>query len=384
MKIAFVVPDDRFHAIEALPKFGAAPSAVLHGFSAFPDEIQIHIIACTHQGHDETLHLGPNIHFHGIAVPKIGFLRSIHTGCRLAVRKKIAEIHPDLIHAQGTERWCAVSTAWLPYPKVLTIHGNLEALDPAFKPKPRAYWKLQTLLQKLTLPHFDGVFCNSDYTRDCMTKAARHTWRVDNPIRPQFFAPPGSGMTAGAPPTLLNVGAFVPWKRQLELLGVAKKIHAAGGTVRFRFIGSLGGDDYGRACRLRLDEGERLGYAEYAGTMAPEALVREMDQANGFVHFPSEEAFGLVVAESLARGMKFFGCAVGGLKTITADVPGCELFEKDDFASLAVAIRQWVAEGSQRVQGCREIMAERYSPEVIARRHIEIYQSLVPGSPCAP
>ena len=39
------------------------------------------------------------------------------------------------------------------------------------------------------------------------------------------------------------------------------------------------------------------------------------------VHFPSEEAFGLVVGEVLARELKFFGARLGGIAEIAGDAP---------------------------------------------------------------
>ena len=56
-----------------------------------------------------------------------------------------------------------------------------------------------------------------------------------------------------------------------------------------------------------------------------------------------EEAFGLVVAEALARNLKFFGTRVGGLPEITDGVEGAELFALNDEQSLVSAIGRVVA-----------------------------------------
>ena len=37
------------------------------------------------------------------------------------------------------------------------------------------------------------------------------------------------------------------------------------------------------------------------------------DAASGMVHFPTEEAFGSVVAEGFARNLKLFGARTGGI-----------------------------------------------------------------------
>jgi glycosyltransferase involved in cell wall biosynthesis len=375
LKVAFVVVDDRFTSVEPLPRFGPAPTAVLSGFEEFPEELEVHVVCCTMGEQPAPARIGKHLHYHGAAVPKIGFLRTLHSGCIREVRRMVAAIRPDIVHAQGTERWCAVSAAWLPYPKVLTIHGNLAAIDPVMKMKPRSYWKLQTLLQKVSLPRFDGVFCNSDYTQSELAGSARRTWRVDNPLRTAFFDPPVAD--AAERIVILNVGLFQARKRQRELLMLAKRLWEAGVPVCFRFIGVMPDDEYTRECRRMIEEGEKHGYAEYGGVKTVDELVVEMDRARAAIHCPEEEAFGLVVAEAIARGLRFFGSAVGGINDITSGVPGCVLHAKDDWDGMAASIKSWVEAGAERNPAGVETMKERYSPRAIAGKHLEIYRELL-------
>lgn len=379
LKIAFVVVDDRFTRSLSLPFFGAAPTALLQGFEELEGEIEIHIVCCTMGDLPSPDKLGSNIWFHSINVPKWGFLRSLHLGCYFAVKRMIKEFQPDIVHAQGTERWCAISTAFLDYPKLLTIHGNLEKINLQFKPKPRIYWSLQTLLQKIAVPRFDGIFCNSDYTQACLKSSARCTWRIDNPIR-KVFTEEGPNIIKAPYPTILNVGIFQERKRQLELLILAKKLFDRGVKVVFRFIGRLETDEYGMKCRLLIEAGERAGYVEYAGTKTAQELVFEMDRAQGFVHCPSEEAFGLVVAESLARGLKFFGTAVGGVIQITQEVPGCELYDINDWNGMAQGIENWIISGAEREPSAADCIKIRYTPALIAKEHLHIYREIIAES----
>lgn len=377
IKVAFIVVDDRFTKIEAVPRFGAAPTALLKGFESFADELEIHVVCCTMGDQPQPEKIGQNLWFHGRRVSKAGFLRTLHSGCILAVRRMIQEIQPDLIHAQGTERWCAVTGMFSSLPKVLTIHGNLEVIDPIVRPKPRAYWKLQTLLQKAAVPTYDGVFCNSAYTEEHLSRTAKHTWLVANPLRAEFFDLPPAPRANGGKITLLNVGLFQARKRQYRLLQLAKELWEAGVPIRFRFIGGLGDDNYGRSCRSLLEEGERLGFAEYVGMKSATELVAEMDRAHALIHCPEEEAFGLVVGEGLARGLKFFGTSVGGIRDITEGLQSCSLHGMEDWQGVAASIKDWVKNGAPRIPENIEIMRQRYSPKVIARRHLEIYRELL-------
>ena len=104
-----------------------------------------------------------------------------------------------------------------------------------------------------------------------------------------------------------------------------------------------------------------------------------MDSAAGICHFPSEEAFGLVVAEALARNLKFFGSRVGGILDISSSVLGAELFEPADFHGLTNGIERWLKAGASRLDGNDAVMCERYHPQVVARRHLDIYHELLDG-----
>ena len=102
-----------------------------------------------------------------------------------------------------------------------------------------------------------------------------------------------------------------------------------------------------------------------------------MDGAGALVHFPLEEAFGLVVAEALARGLKFFGSRVGGIIDITEGVPGAELFAAEDWPGLGEAIAAWIQRGCPRPQTAAEVMRQRYHPSIIARQHVGIYREVL-------
>ena len=102
---------------------------------------------------------------------------------------------------------------------------------------------------------------------------------------------------------------------------------------------------YGKLFRERVTEAERQGYGRYRGTMSTQELVEFFDSASGMIHFSGEESFGLVVAEGLARNLKFFGTRVGGVIDIATQVEGAELFEDNDLAGLRTAWTTWLKQG---------------------------------------
>jgi glycosyltransferase involved in cell wall biosynthesis len=85
----------------------------------------------------------------------------------------------------------------------------------------------------------------------------------------------------------------------------------------------------------------------------------------------------MVVLEGLGRDLKFFGAQVGGIVDLAKDMPGAELFPPDDWSGLTAAIARWIAGGHPRPIGAAALIRERYHPETIAKRHVEIYRELL-------
>ena len=81
------------------------------------------------------------------------------------------------------------------------------------------------------------------------------------------------------------------------------------------------------------------------------------------------------VAEAMARGLKFFGADLGGIKEIAAGIPGAELHS--DFAALKCGIAAWLKAGAPRQPDAARQIAERYHPKIIAARHMEIYREVL-------
>jgi glycosyltransferase involved in cell wall biosynthesis len=145
-----------------------------------------------------------------------------------------------------------------------------------------------------------------------------------------------------------------------------------------QFVGVASAETaYGRTFWERIGAAEKAGYARFLGSKSREELIALYDGASGVVHFPGEEAFGLVVAEALARGVKMFGARVGGIVDIAGEVPGVELFDVEDWRGLGAALAGWMRAGCPPAGGGADLMRARYHPEVIARRHLEIYREVL-------
>lgn len=378
MKIAFLVPDNRDEFREYSkpePYFGPAPSAMLEGLAHMP-ECEIHVVCCTHLPLPSPEKIGANIYFHSSVASSWGWLKSGYIGCVRAVKRMLRQINPDIVHGQGTERYCALAAVRSGFPNVVTIHGNMRAVARLNGARPFSFQWLSARLEGMTLPKTAGVFCNSAYTEELVRPIAKKTWRVPNALREKFFAQAARTEASGVP-VLLNIGFVEPRKGQNELLAVAERLFQRKIAFKMLFIGqSDETTPYGARFRELIKQARTRGYADYLGLKTEGELITLMDNASGLVHMPREEAFGLVVAEGLARNLKFFGAKLGGIVDIAAGVDGAELIEGGDLGGLEEAIFAWLKSGFPKPSQAARQMRERYHPDVIAQRHLEIYREV--------
>lgn len=380
MRIAILTTDRRESMLgcaDPQPRFGIAPEALLQGFAQLP-ESEIHVVSCLKQPLRSQEKIADNIFYHGVVVPRIGWLRTGYQGCIRAVRKKLKEIQPDIVHGQGTERDCAISAAFSGFPNLVTVHGNMKSIAAFHRAPVGGYFWLAARLETLALRRTGGVFCNSAYTEQLVKPRARRVWRVANALRAPFFkVVPSPGPRR---PLLLNIGTLEPYKRQVELLALARRLWERGLRFELDFVGESGGRmAYVVEFLRQVAVAEKDGFARHIVSLPVDPLVTTMDDAAALMHVPAEEAFGLVVAEALARNLKFFGFATGGLTDIVAEVEGAELFPAGDWQALEGSVVRWIQAGCPRPQTAAAVMRQRYHPETIARRHLEIYCEVLGG-----
>ena len=378
MKVAMLTTDAREHWREyqkTKPYFGTPQEALLKAAADFPS-LELHVISCWQKPMQAPERLAPNIWFHGLLVPKIGWLRTGYQGCVRAVRQKVKQLKPDVVHGQGTERDCGMSAALSGFPNVITIHGNMKALARTMKAPIGSFQWCAAVLENVALKRTGGVLCNSAHTEKQVAGRTRRIWQVPNPLRTEFFSPAHDSPTRKC--MLLNVGTISELKQPLQLLNLAEQWYASGLQFELSFVGKAEPQSaYVRQFLERIARAERAGYARYLGMKSAEELVALYDYAHALVHVPQEEAFGLVVAEALARNVKLFAFATGGIVGIVRGIQSAQLSKPGDWPDLSHAIGSWIQAGYPRPTGSAEIMQSRYHPRVIVDRHMAVYEEIL-------
>ncbi|RYD42536.1 MAG: glycosyltransferase, partial [Verrucomicrobiaceae bacterium] len=335
MKIAFLTTDNREHLKhydKVDPVFGPAPTAVLEGLAQFPKDVEVHVISCTRQAMNTPVKLAENIWFHQPLVSKAGWGRTFFLGCAWAVRQVLHDIKPDLVHGQGTEKDCAISAVFSGYPNILTIHGIMQAVANSKSAPLFSYYGMVSVLERVALKLSGGVICNTAYTEGWMAPNARTTWRVPNCIRDAFLTPPENQRREKV---IVVVGTIIEYKQSLEILemwaGMKERRHG----FQLVFIGSCSYTPYCEKFRELVNSPSMEGHARHLGWMESTEMVEFMNRASAMIHFPTEESFGLVVAEGLSRNLKLFAARTGGVPDVAEGCEGVEFFAHDDWAGVS-------------------------------------------------
>ncbi len=356
------------------PWFGPAPEALLSGFAKFPKEVEVHVVSTIRQPVKSPEKLADNIWFHSLPVPKIGWMRTGYQGCIRATRRCVRQIRPDLVHGQGSEGDAAICAALSGCPNVITLLGVMSEMVPLLQARPGSYYWIARLLENWALRRTLGVLANSRFTQEKVRARTRRTWLVANAVRETFFQTP-LPPARPAKCVLINAGTVCSYKRQNELLDVAEQLHEEGLPFELHFLGSATRTNaYGATFFSRL---QNRPYLFHHGHKSTEEFIRELDAAAALVHVSAIESFGLVVAEALARNLKFIGFHTAGVADIVENVEGAESFADGDWAGLKAALTRWVRAGHPRPTTAAATMQERFSPAEIARRHLEVYREVL-------
>jgi len=214
--------------------------------------------------------LASNVWFHSLLVPKIGWLRTGYQGCIRAVRRKLKELRPDIVHGIGTERDCAISAVFSGFPNVVTMAGVMSEQARLFPPRFGSYLWLAARLENFTLPRADGVIGNSIYTEELVRSRARKIWWCTPHCGPPFLTRRRQRTPSLC---LAQCRCHQSEKTAVGILDVAEALHRRGLKFEFRFIGRPEPSDYTTAFLEKIKPLEAQGLARYLGTLPENELA---------------------------------------------------------------------------------------------------------------
>jgi len=381
MRIAILTTDTRESIREnlpgsapRLPGIGFAPEALLQGFALLPD-VEVHVLACLKAPLPSPEKITPNIFYHGVVVPQTGWLRTLYQGCIRGLRKQLRKIQPDIVHGQGTERYCALSAARSGFPNVVTVHGNMRLIAAVNHARPLTFQWLAARLEQFTLPRTDGVVCITNYTREAVKNLARRTWVVPNAVDAEFFEVAAAPDPA-APPTGLCVGTIEPRKNQNDFIRALDQL-AKERNFKMLFASGPAQDAYGqefyRLVRARP-------WCEHIGFLNRDQLQARLAAAT-FLALPTrEDNCPMVVLEAMAAGVPVLASNVGGVPDlIQPEVNGllCDPDRPETFPAAVARLLDNRPLAARLAAAGRAQALNRFHPRVVAQQHVAIYREVI-------
>jgi glycosyltransferase involved in cell wall biosynthesis len=357
------------------PSFGTAPEALMQGFARLRD-IEVHVVSCLQQPVISPAKLAENVWYHGLHVPKAGWLRTGYQGCIRAARRKLRELGADIVHGQGTERDCAISAVYSGLPNVLTIHGNMRLVAKVNRARPFTFLWLAARLERLTIPRSAGVVCITRYTQEAVASLARATWIVPNAVDAAFFSVTPAPVT---PKLLLCVGNISVRKNQNHFIRALDAIAKPDPRqLQVLFLGAApDGDDYVREFFELL---ESRPWCRFGGLVGRAELRRHFAQASALALPSLEDNCPMVILEAMAAGVPSAASRVGGVPELIDHGRTGFLFDPHKPESMADAVRCLIgnSEETRRVAAAaRQEALARFHPERIAEQHIAIYREVL-------
>lgn len=376
IKLALLTTDNREQLRryeDPEPYFGTAISALLNGFELLPDELEVHVISCARKPMQKPKKLASNIWFHQPIVSKLGWGRSAFVGCGFAARKVIGGIDPDLVHAQGTERDCAVSMMLAPrLPRLLTIHGHMARIREITEARFPSYYWMAAKLEAMAVRNADGVVALSRYTQARVETVARRTWVLPNAVDNAFF-----GVNNHSEGRLtLCVAHISSWKRQVELMEALDSL-PGDRKPELVFLGASSASVYG--ARFASEVAKRP-WCRHEGNASREELRAWLARARLVVLPSIEDNCPMVILEAMAARVPVVAAAIGGIPDLVIPGTNGELFDPLNPDDMAKRISQILDDDALRERYAAASLTRakaEHHPFIIAQKHLDIYRTVL-------
>lgn len=275
------------------------------------------------------------------------------------LRRQIAQWAPDVAHAQSNyePRLLALSR---PYPSVLTVH------DPVPHPGQPELGVVQRRIETAWRRRADRIVVHGDALRDALEPSQR----ARAVVIPHGVRTATRPLAVPNAPVVVLLGRLEPYK------GVDVLVRAMPIVWRHRPDVRLVVAGVGPACADVPDDpriDRRFGYV-------PEAALGELLAEASLVVLPYTEASQTGVGSTaVAAGVPVVVTDVGALADLTVDpsfvVPA------GDAEALAAAILQHIDDGVDVRQQVVDLARRTLSWEVVARRHLALYDTVCRREP---
>ncbi|HZT53611.1 MAG TPA: glycosyltransferase family 4 protein [Gaiellaceae bacterium] len=296
---------------------------------------------------------------------------TLYRTARRLLRSTLAELRPDLVHAQDALGYGYVCLRAARVPVVVSVHGIVrETRKQLRRPRDRLQAALAGVaVERFCVRHARYLLQPTPYPQAYFGSEIRgRVVEVGNPVAERLFAVE----PAPEPGRVLFAGAVVPGKRVLDLVEALARVPGAS----LRVAGGAPDPAYAAAVAARaraLGVDDRL---ELLGRLDAGRMLEEYRRAAVLALPSAQETSPMVVAEAMAVGVPVVATRVGGLPHLVEEGRTGFLVEAGDVAALADRIGVLLADAGTRTElaSAARARAERFRPAAVAARVHAVYE----------
>ena len=303
-----------------------------------------------------------------------------------AMRKQIAVLNPDLIHANSVRAGIAASLAALGTGKTVIWHVHDTLPKHSVSAAIRAFAFLNRSIRIIAVSQSTAnSFCGSlpfknrvrtihngtDLRRFPHKQPGTSAFRKDIGISDQQFLVCAVGQICRRKGLLELVNAFKAIQTQVPDMHLAIV-----GKVVFRHEGAY--FDALRAAAAEPEVADRVHFTGELGDVSPALQAADLLVLNS-----SDEPFGLVLVEAMASGTPVLATRVGGVPEIVTDQENGWLIESGDRRALSSRLLELPRNRSALAQVAKRALATtcpQFSLERFQSDLMKLYAELAPGS----
>lgn len=311
--------------------------------------------------------------------PRFELARNFRT-YQARLDRKLAEIQPDVVHAQGAtdHAYAALRSR---YPAVITVHG-VQGEDSKYQGTLRRRvrkWLYSRLIERYNLRHTRHLIAIGRYVSDYFARQIgprTKVYYVPNAIDDSFFGL--DDCSSGA--TILYAGRVIPRKRPLDLVAAFARIAGRFPAARLRLAGEYSSElAYTTVVRDLIERaglGERV---QLLGGLSEAAVLREFAGCDLLALPSAQETTPMVIAQAMAAGKPVVATPVGGVPEMVSNGRSGILVGVGDVEGLAAALLRLLEEPQLRAgMGAtgRAFALAHYQARSVARSTYTVYHAV--------
>lgn len=351
------------------------------------NELDLHILTPSPTIHTRTDRIKKSnltIHFLN-PYPRFERLRN-YKNYQSFVNKKMAEIKPDLIHAQdaGADALVALRTD---IPTVITIHGIRWEDGKHYSSwikRIRMYYD-SLITERYVVHNAQYLIAISPYVTRYFNgklKSDIKIYYVPNAIDERYFNQEKNADEK----IILFAGRVLPRKRVFELVQAFSKVIQQVPSARLHIAGEIQSEPiYVETIKKWMQLNNLDQQIIFTGSLSEEEIIHEFALCSMLVLPSAQETAPMVIAQAMAAGKPVVATRVGGVEEMVgADSERGLLVEVDNIEGLAMAmIRLLLESGLKEKMGKngRTFAQENYHLDQIAHKTKDIYHQIAIKEP---